>query len=58
MLIDVGEGNKDVYIQFSGEHREPAAERWLAPGVRAGYGEDGELLMLEVFAGEDGQAGR
>jgi len=60
VLVDVGQNGDNVYVQVSGEHWEPAVERWVAPGGRAGYSEDGELLMVEVFAGglSNGTPGR
>jgi len=58
LRVDHDEETNDVFVMVVEEYREPAREVRVAPGVRVGYGESGEVVMVEIFGDEAAQAGR
>lgn len=50
--------SNDVFVVVGEEYREPVREVRVAPGVRVGYGESGEVLMVEIFGDEAAQPRR
>jgi hypothetical protein len=56
--VRVEQGENDVFVVVGEEYREPVREELVAPGVRVGFGPEGETVMVEIFGDEAAQSGR
>ncbi len=52
MLIE--RDNSNLYLELQPGYAGTTNERMIAPGMQAGYTEDGDLAFIEVFGNEAG----